>query len=198
MVTLCGHVFCYQCVSEYLTGDDNTCPSRKCKSPIGPDVIFNKATLRHSISDDGSSSSSRIDEKSIVLQQDYSSAKIKAAIDIILSNCRSKSSHTEALNGDSGNASSSSGDEGPIKAIVFSQWTRMLDLVEMSLNQYCLEYRRLDGSMSLATRDRAVKEFNTDPEVCFLLYTVVYLFIISLLDVRGGKLGGVVVTDQNR
>ncbi|GJX22376.1 hypothetical protein Tco_0226821 [Tanacetum coccineum] len=51
--------------AEYLTGDDNTCPSPKCKSLIGPDVVFNKATLQSSLSDDGSSSSSRIDEKSI-------------------------------------------------------------------------------------------------------------------------------------
>ncbi|KAM0019730.1 putative DNA helicase chromatin remodeling SNF2 family [Helianthus debilis subsp. tardiflorus] len=169
VVTLCEHVFCYQCVSEYLTGDDNTCPSPKCKSAIGPDVVFNKATLTNSISDDNGSSSSRIDEKSIVLQQDYSSSKIKAAIEIIRSNCRSKSSYLLGSNGD---ASSSSGVEGPIKAIVFSQWTRMLDLFEMSLKQYCIEYRRLDGSMSLASRDRAVKEFNTDPEVTVMLMSL--------------------------
>lgn len=177
VVTLCEHVFCYQCVSEYLTGDDNTCPSPKCKSPIGPDAVFNKATLRNSLSDDNSSSSSRIDEKSIVLQQDYSSAKIKAVIEIIRSNCRSKSVNSEAPIY-SGKASCSSGVEGPIKAIVFSQWTRMLDLVEMSLNQYCFEYRRLDGSMSLASRDRAVKEFNTDPEV-----------IVMLMSLKAGNLG---------
>ena len=91
----------------------------------------------------GGSSSSRIDEKSIVLRQDYSSAKIKAVIEIIQEHCRPGISYR--CNGGSENASSSSGHaEGPIKAIVFSQWTRMLDLVEMSLNQYCLEYRRLD------------------------------------------------------
>ncbi|KAI3817047.1 hypothetical protein L1987_10834 [Smallanthus sonchifolius] len=169
VVTLCGHVFCYQCVSEYLTGDDNTCPSPKCRSPIGADVVFNKATLRNSISDDNGASSSRIDEKSIVLQQDYSSSKIKAAIEIIRSNCRSKSSYLADCNGD---ASSSSGVDGPIKAIVFSQWTRMLDLFEMSLNQYFIEYRRLDGSMSLSSRDRAVKQFNTDPEVTVMLMSL--------------------------
>ncbi|KAK9059952.1 hypothetical protein SSX86_020656 [Deinandra increscens subsp. villosa] len=169
VVTLCGHVFCYQCVSEYLTGHDNTCPSPKCKNPIGADVVFNKVTLKNSISDDSSSSSSRIDEKSIVLQQDYSSSKIKAAIEIIRSNCRSKSTYLVRSNGD---ASSSSGVDGPIKAIVFSQWTRMLDLFEMSLKQYLIEYRRLDGSMSLSSRDNAVKEFNTDPEVTVMLMSL--------------------------
>ncbi|KAJ0475854.1 putative DNA helicase transcription factor C2H2 family [Helianthus annuus] len=144
VVSLCGHVFCYQCVSEYLTGDDNTCPSPKCKSTIEPDVVFNKATLRNSIFDDIGASSSRIDENFIVFQRDYISSKIKAAFEIIRSNCRSKSSHLGA-------------------------WTRMLDLFEMSLNQYLIQYRRLDGSMSLSARDRAVKEFNTNPEVPIML-----------------------------
>ncbi|KAI3817046.1 hypothetical protein L1987_10833 [Smallanthus sonchifolius] len=175
VVTLCGHVFCYQCVSEYLRGDDNTCPSLKCKSPIGADVVFNKATLRN----DNGASSSRIDEESIVLQQDYCSSKIKAAIEIIRSNCRSKCSQFVGCNGD---ASSSSGVEGPIKAIVFSQWTRMLDLFEMSLNRYLIKYRRLDDSMSLSSRDRAVNQFNTDPEADFLLYIV-------LMSLKAGNLG---------
>ncbi|XP_076882624.1 helicase-like transcription factor CHR28 [Bidens hawaiensis] len=162
VVTMCEHVFCYQCVSEYITGDDNTCPSPKCKSSIGPDVVFSKSTLRNSISDVNGARSSRIDEKSNVLQQDYSSSKIKTAIEIIKKNCRTKSSYL----------SSSSGVEGPIKAIVFSQWTRMLDLMEMSLNQHRIEYRRLDGSMSLASRDRAVKQFNTDPKVTVMLMSL--------------------------
>ena len=58
--------------------------------------------------------------------------------------------------------------EGQLKAIVFSQWTSMLDLVEISLNQYCIQYRRLDGTMTMSSRNRAVKDFNTDHEVCLL------------------------------
>lgn len=52
------------------------------------------------------------------------------------------------------------------KAIVFSQWTRMLDLLETGLRKSSIEYRRLDGTMSIAARDKAVKDFNTLPEVC--------------------------------
>jgi len=44
----------------------------------------------------------------------------------------------------------------------------MLDLVEISLNQYCIQYRRLDGTLTLSSRDRAVKDFNTDPKVWLL------------------------------
>lgn len=51
------------------------------------------------------------------------------------------------------------------KAIVFSQWTRMLDLLEACLKDSSIKYRRLDGTMSVVARDKAVKDFNTQPEV---------------------------------
>ncbi|KAG0557123.1 hypothetical protein KC19_11G104000 [Ceratodon purpureus] len=51
------------------------------------------------------------------------------------------------------------------KAIVFSQWTSMLDLLEQPLKQAGFCYRRLDGTMSVVARDRAVSDFNTLPEV---------------------------------
>ena len=47
------------------------------------------------------------------------------------------------------------------KAIVFSQWTRMLDLLEACLKNSSIQYRRLDGTMSVTARDKAVKDFNT-------------------------------------
>ena len=51
------------------------------------------------------------------------------------------------------------------KAIVFSQWTSMLDLLEAKLKEANFNYRRLDGTMSVLARDRAVSEFKTMPEV---------------------------------
>lgn len=51
------------------------------------------------------------------------------------------------------------------KAIVFSQWTKMLNLLEASLVSSHIQYRRLDGTMSVAARDKAVQDFNTLPEV---------------------------------
>ncbi|KAD2804511.1 hypothetical protein E3N88_37888 [Mikania micrantha] len=165
VVALCGHVFCYQCVAEYVTGDDNTCPSKQCISRIGVDVIFNKSSLRNSVSDNKGASSLRTDKKTLVLQQDYSSSKIRAALEIIRLN----------RNGD---ASSSSGVEGlPIKTIVFSHWGSVLDLFEMTLDQYLIQYRRHDGSMSLSARERSVKQFNTDPKVHFILFMFIKVII---------------------
>ncbi|KAI4358040.1 hypothetical protein L6164_001950 [Bauhinia variegata] len=195
VVTMCGHVFCYQCVSEYLTGDDNTCPAIDCREQIGDDVVFSKATLRSCISDDlgGSSSTNSLVDYSVVQQSDYTSSKIKAVLEILLSNCEIKSSGSGLPSSSEYRNSLSPGDsdiedfysdvkrtrkysesttEGSIKAIVFSQWTSMLDLVEMSLNQSCLQYRRLDGTMTLSARDKSVKDFNTDPEVTVMLMSL--------------------------
>jgi SNF2 family DNA or RNA helicase len=56
--------------------------------------------------------------------------------------------------------------ESTEKAIVFSQWTSMLDLLETPLKNAGFCYRRLDGTMSVLARDKAVSDFNTRPEVC--------------------------------
>lgn len=56
------------------------------------------------------------------------------------------------------------------KAIVFSQWTRMLDLLEAPLKDSCIQYRRLDGTMSVSAREKAVRDFNTIPEVCLSIF----------------------------
>ncbi|KAG4984687.1 hypothetical protein JHK87_029436 [Glycine soja] len=200
VITMCGHVFCYQCVSEYLTGDDNMCPSVNCKELIGDDLVFSKATLRSCISDDGgslSSANSHLCDYSLVQQRDYTSSKIKAVLEVLQSNCKLKISSSDLPNSSGGCRDSPSSDnlyvedcdsdvrvtkhtikysesttEGPIKAIVFSQWTSMLDLVETSLRQFSIQYRRLDGRMTLGARDKAVKDFNTEPEIAVMLMSL--------------------------
>ncbi|XP_073297855.1 helicase-like transcription factor CHR28 isoform X2 [Primulina huaijiensis] len=183
IVTMCGHVFCYQCVSDHLTGEDSTCPAPECKEQLGADLVYSRATLRRCLSDDIDSDTTvsyEMGEKSKVLQTDYISSKIRSALEILKSHCISKSQRSKSydLVTVGGDASSSSGlyldseSEEPEKAIVFSQWTSMLDLVEISLKNSHINFRRLDGTMSIAARDKAVKDFNTDPEVDVMLMSL--------------------------
>ncbi|KAK4261884.1 hypothetical protein QN277_004821 [Acacia crassicarpa] len=189
VVTMCGHVFCYQCVSEHLTGYESMCPAADCKEQIGDDVVFSKATLRSCISGDpgdSSSSASALVDYSAVQQSSYSSSKIKALLEILELHCcsgrarnslPSETSDIENLDldvivtGDTRKCSEGTID-GPIKAIVFSQWTSMLDLVEDSLKDSGIRHRRLDGTMTLTARDKSVKDFNTNPEVTVLLMSL--------------------------
>jgi SNF2 family DNA or RNA helicase len=68
-------------------------------------------------------------------------------------------------------------DQGD-KTLVFSQWTRMLDIIEDFVKARGWEYRRLDGSTPLPNRQKYVDEFNNTPAV--------QLFLISS---KAGGLG---------
>lgn len=171
---MCGHVFCHQCVSESLTGDDHTCPAAGCKEQLGEDIVYSEATLRKSLSDSLSNApvdSHSVPQKSVAFERDYRSSKIRTVIEFLnlMNTSRPELNGSVPCDVDSspthGNSYSNLGNELPEKAIIFSQWTGMLNLFEMSLRQTTLEYRRLDGTMSLNARDKAVKDFNTDPEV---------------------------------
>lgn len=116
------------------------------------------------------------------------SSKIKAALDILQSLSRPHSPTTvmNDLNQSSENGEnnqqldkSSSLPATPVKssvdglvkvvgekAIVFTQWTKMLDLLEACLKSSGIQYRRFDGKMTAAARDAVVQDFNTLPEVC--------------------------------
>ncbi|KAL1545370.1 helicase-like transcription factor CHR28 isoform X1 [Salvia divinorum] len=181
VVTMCGHVFCYQCVSDHLTGEDNTCPAHQCKEQLGADVIFSRSTLRRCLCvdvDGDSPVQCELRDEPAVLQRNYVSSKIKFALEILkscISKGQSSESHDLFIFDEDVSASDhefEAASVAPEKAIVFSQWTSMLDLVEMSLKNNHISYRRLDGTMSIVARDRAVKDFNTDPEVDVMLMSL--------------------------
>lgn len=169
IVTICGHVFCYQCIHERITTDENMCPAPNCSRTLGLELLFSSGALKICISGKSSSAvanSSSDNESSSISQSSFVSSKIQAAIDI-LNSIIVMDPLTE-----SNTMESSRSGLGPVKAIVFSQWTGMLDLLELSLNINCIQYRRLDGTMSLNLREKNVKDFNTDPEVRVMIMSL--------------------------
>jgi len=169
IVTICGHVFCYQCIHERITTDENMCPAPNCSRTLGLELLFSSGALKICISGKSSSavaSSSSDNESSSISQSSFVSSKIQAAIDI-LNSIIVMDPLTESYT-----MESSRSGLGPVKAIVFSQWTGMLDLLELSLNINCIQYRRLDGTMSLNLREKNVKDFNTDPEVRVMIMSL--------------------------
>lgn len=63
--------------------------------------------------------------------------------------------------------------EPPIKSVVFSAWTSHLDLIEIALRAKGLDtFARLDGTMSLAARGKALEAFANDDSVTILLATI--------------------------
>lgn len=155
-------------------------------------LVFSKATLNSSLLDhpgQDSSCSELVEAfNSYSEGQPYDSSKIRAALEVLESltkptDCTSThclleksfegNANCPGNSSSSGNSFNDSTDERNYsikvvgeKAIVFSQWTRMLDLLEACLKNSSIQYRRLDGTMSVVARDKAVKDFNTLPEVC--------------------------------
>uniref|UniRef100_A0A0D9W9X0 RING-type domain-containing protein n=1 Tax=Leersia perrieri TaxID=77586 RepID=A0A0D9W9X0_9ORYZ len=172
VVATCGHVFCNQCVHKSFTSDENVCPSPSCGKKLSAESVFSPGVLRFCIadkleSDATASSSIAADGNTSVCESSYISSKIRAATDILYSIV-----NTHALTESETIESSASEVVPPSKAIVFSQWTGVLDLLELSLNSSHIQFRRLDGAMSLNLRETAVKEFNTDPEVRVMLMSL--------------------------
>ncbi|KAE9461830.1 hypothetical protein C3L33_06264, partial [Rhododendron williamsianum] len=198
VVTSCGHVFCNQCVCEHISGDDNQCPTRNCKARLGLSSVFSSATLKCSLSEQSGQdsipdcfSSEASDKLEPFQWSPFHSSKIKAALEVLqtlskpsLSLPSLSSENSDPLssglerylldnrNSDSDNGLNESLKVAGEKAIVFSQWTRMLDLLETCLKDSSIQYRRLDGTMTVAARDKAVKDFNTLPEVSVMIMSL--------------------------
>ncbi|AQL00001.1 SNF2 domain-containing protein / helicase domain-containing protein / zinc finger protein-related [Zea mays] len=178
VVTLCGHVFCNQCILEQLTGDDSVCPVSNCRVRLNTSSLFSRGTLECSLSklaSDFKSDDTCMEmihaEKRPGMDSSYASSKLRAALDILLSlpkidpTIDSKCSiGIESEKFDGKGISEQTDTKLTEKAIVFSQWTRMLDLLEVHLKASHVTYRRLDGTMSVAARDKAVNDFNMVPE----------------------------------
>lgn len=68
--------------------------------------------------------------------------------------------------------------QGGHRALIFTQMSKMLDILEIFLNLHGHTYLRLDGATRVDRRQQMMEWFNTDPKV--------FLFILST---RAGGLG---------
>jgi len=57
-------------------------------------------------------------------------------------------------------------------SVVFSYWTKMLDLIEASLRDRGMKFCRIDGQSSLPQRKHALKRFDNDPECNIMLASI--------------------------
>jgi SNF2 family DNA or RNA helicase len=62
--------------------------------------------------------------------------------------------------------------KGNHKCLIFTQMSKMLDILEIFLNLNGHTYVRLDGSTSVDMRGKLMEKFNSDPKIfCFILST---------------------------
>ncbi|XP_019091967.1 PREDICTED: helicase-like transcription factor CHR28 isoform X2 [Camelina sativa] len=200
VVSICGHVFCKQCICEFLTRDNNQCPLSYCKAGLEISSLFSRETLENAMLGlhkldapcDRTTSDPVGREEPCIENFPCGSSKIKAALDILRSLSRLPSPKTvmndqSSENGENNQkldkssslpatpAKSSVDSQVKVvgeKAIVFTQWTKMLDLLEACLKSSGIQYRRFDGKMTVAARDAAVQDFNTLPEVSVMIMSL--------------------------
>ncbi|KAK7612176.1 SNF2 family N-terminal domain-containing protein [Phyllosticta paracitricarpa] len=58
------------------------------------------------------------------------------------------------------------------KTLIFSQFTGLLDLLELPITREDIGYVRYDGAMAAKTRDEAVQRFTTDPDTKVMLVSL--------------------------
>ncbi|KAL9235873.1 hypothetical protein vseg_010605 [Gypsophila vaccaria] len=155
VVTTCGHHFCKTCLLDFSSIlEEPLCPS--CSKPLTADFTSKPSTgNQRAISKVNGYKSSSILNR-IQLEDFQTSTKIDALREEIRFMVER---------------------DGSAKGIVFSQFTSFLDLIMYSLQQSGITCVLLDGSMTIAARDNAIKRFHEDGEC--------RIFLISL------KAGGV-------
>ncbi|KAK9828076.1 hypothetical protein WJX81_000538 [Elliptochloris bilobata] len=140
----CGHTFCRACTVEYTGAcvGPARCPS--CHKALNID-LSTTAPVRVV----GSRKNSIINR--ICLSEFHSSTKIEAV--------REELARMLAR-------------DPAAKALIFSQFTSMLDLVAFRLDQVGVRCVRLEGSMSMEARDRMIDAFTNDPAVTVFLMSL--------------------------
>jgi SNF2 family DNA or RNA helicase len=58
------------------------------------------------------------------------------------------------------------------KTIIFSQFTSLLDLLEVPLTKTGINYRRYDGGMSSTKRNQALLDFQDDNSITVLIVSL--------------------------
>ncbi|TPX54578.1 hypothetical protein PhCBS80983_g05876 [Powellomyces hirtus] len=172
VISRCGHLFCNECTRQVFEGTIKgfMCPMPMCQVPLckeglkeikdieAAENIDEAATAAADTSNtDGNANSSGLmglDSASVLT----SSTKVRALIADL----------TQVRN----NCNLHHPEETPIKSVVFSQWTQMLDFVQPALTENHFKYVRLDGKMSRADRTLSLEKFKFDPSVTVILVSL--------------------------
>lgn len=171
VITLCCHVFCRQCISDRLTHDDSaSCPYSNCEAPLNPSAVYLWSALKDPCSggEGPTEPSLHMLSQPCLNNVPNSSSKIKAVINTLRALPIFESPKTSVDRFECPDTV----DVRTEKAIVFSQWTSMLDLLEVSLKEEGFCYRRLDGTMSIQARDRALSDFKHLPKVTVIIMSL--------------------------
>ncbi|KAK9816469.1 hypothetical protein WJX72_000674 [[Myrmecia] bisecta] len=196
-VAACSHIFCRQCISVQV-GSSGPPPSPRdtsfacpaCNTCLAAEQVYSAAALQVAgglpageaapapLLKPDWRASTKIEQLMVMLRAIRSRRKASReradlAAPVLGGKSKSDSRLAAALGQVARPATAcGAGVSAPDKMLVFSQWTGMLDLVELALKEEKFLFRRLDGSMSVSARERAVADFQNKPEINVLLLSL--------------------------
>ncbi|TYZ61015.1 hypothetical protein PybrP1_009595 [[Pythium] brassicae (nom. inval.)] len=167
----CGHTFCRECVKEFIeslpVGAEATCPS--CSQLLTVELERNQAQELEDASE-RSAATSKPPKKSSTKSVDLSHYH-KASILHRIADMESFQTSTkiEALMQEL--ALMRQRDPSG-KAIIFSQFVNMLDIIQHRLQLGGVKCVKLSGNMSMDVRDRTIKAFRDDSSITAFLISL--------------------------
>jgi len=159
----CGHMTCRDCLNP-LFNERGYARCAVCRAVISRDRLLIVPQAEPVL---------RIDAES----QWQHSSKTERLMEELEMLRLTQPSNENGTSGDSSSASepastSTSTSSAPIKSIIFSNWTSMLDLVEIPLRRGNYHYVRLDGSMTMSAREKVLTSFKTDSSITVMLISL--------------------------
>ncbi|RHZ75362.1 hypothetical protein Glove_216g60 [Diversispora epigaea] len=188
VVTLCGHIFCQECINNVLEGDnqesgdfeDRRCPI--CRHVIKEDNLVNMNAFKQNA-------------KRNEMSEDNNNIGFPSFINTLISPGQKSNTEGNEIQNCDGNDNVFANSQGAFisstkidqllkelaagqqeepgtKTIVFSQWTSMLNLIEDLLIDAGYKFSRYDGTMDTGARDEAIQQLSHDPDTLIMLVSL--------------------------
>lgn len=141
VITKCAHVFCTACI-ERIIEIQHKCPM--CRAELDSLATTTVKPAKETAAPPPPTQEQIADNQSLETE---TSSKVSALLSIL----------------------SASAKDPTNKTIIFSQWTRFLDVLQPHLSAGGFTYTRIDGSMSAVQRDAALEAFDTSSTTTILL-----------------------------
>ena len=184
-LTACKHVFHRECITQYASsapaGGKVTCPACRVNLTVDLQPGDLSAAKRISAADVTAKKKQKNDlipSKSILSRIDLSKYTSSTKVEALMGGLRSM--RDEDLRNAKGDANKNEMSDAktpkpqilPNKAIVFSQYTSMIEIVEWRLRKEGFTIAKLLGSMPVSQRAANLRAFREDPAVTIILMSL--------------------------
>ncbi|KAJ4983097.1 rhamnogalacturonate lyase [Stagonosporopsis vannaccii] len=139
VMTKCAHIFCIPCL-ERVIELQGKCPM--CHAEL---ESFSSTTVRPAVETSANLEPTAQSEAKI--SPENTNSKVEQLLQILAASAEDKTN----------------------KAIIFSQWTSFLDLIQVHLASAGYTFTRIDGAMSAMARDAALETLDNDPKITIVL-----------------------------